>query len=212
MAHVQPELAAVEWTLGGKWDGLTWHAPTLDEELTPDLEEAALATLRYVQTDLCGFEAPLEPETARTLMRDRRNALLALIERYAPKRTKELQLEQTDGEPLTVCIGHAHAIRYPGDARWKKKTVPVWLNEGADGLTHVGFTVAGCRSVFPDCRRTTGGNMWPWFCEECKGERRHPARDQGRKLRAKLNRMRRGEGATVYESSFHIATGDGEET
>ena len=62
-----------------------------------------------VQADLLALESPVD-KTARALMRDRHHALIALIERYLPKRTKKL-LDLTHGAPLTICMGDAYAIR-----------------------------------------------------------------------------------------------------
>jgi hypothetical protein len=108
--------------------------------------------------------------------------------------------------PSRSAWGTSYAIRYPTYKR-SKKTVRVWLED--DSPTEVGFTVAGCLSIFPDCKRTTGGNMWPWFCKSCQNEHRQPTRDQGRALKRRIKALRRGDGATVYESTFHIVDGEG---
>ncbi len=181
----------------------------------PELVDAAKNVLRGFQDDLLTLGSPVEYQVARRLMRERLWAITALTQRgqshdvnaalghgYA----KRVLLEVTDGVPLTICMGEAYAIR---DSGWSKKTMD--LRDEDAGPSEIGFTVRGCLSVFPDVTRTTGGHMWPWFCEDCRSKRRHPARDQGRELRSRLKRMRRGKGATLYESSFHIATGDGEE-
>jgi hypothetical protein len=188
---------------------MTWQPPSLvDELLAPGLDEAAFVTLRAVQADLLALESPVEDKTARALMRDRRHAFIALLERYLPKRTKEKLLDLTDGAPLTICMGDAYAIRgtlaNPAEGRWKKKHIRV------RGVGDVGFTVKGCRSIIPESTRTTGWQMWRRFCEDCRSDKRHPHRDQGRDLRSDLSASRLGADATVYASMLHITDGDGE--
>jgi hypothetical protein len=179
---------------------LVWQPPTLDDELlAPGLDEAAFLTLRAVQADLLALNSPVEKRTALRIMRDRRLALTALLERGAPKRTKEQHLYLTDGEPLTICMGEAHAIR---GANWKKKTAPV------KRVGDVGFTVIGCLSIFPDCTRTTGGNMWPWFCEECRSDKRNRPRDQGREVSKRYAPRNLDRDATVYYASAFRLTDD----
>ena len=177
---------------------LTWQPPSLaDELLAPGLDEAAFATLRAVQADLLALESPVEDKTARALMRDRHHALIALLERYLPKRTKEILLEHTDGAPLTICMGDAYAIRGTpatpdeAEAHWKKKHIHV------HGVGDVGLTVKGCLSIFPESTRTTGWQMWRRFCEDCRSDKRHPHREQRRDLRRRLSASRLGADATV---------------
>jgi hypothetical protein len=101
---------------------------------TPGLEEAAIVALRGLQADLLQLKARgLKPEcqAARTLMRDRRHALLALLGLHGSQGAKEKHLEITNGEPLTICMGDAYAIRYPTYKRATKKIAPVELSETA---------------------------------------------------------------------------------
>jgi hypothetical protein len=108
-------------------------------------------------------------------------------------------------------MGEAYAVRYPEgrDKRWKKKHVSVRLEADTDNVSRVGFTTPGCLAIFADCARTTGGNMWPWFCDDCRSDHRQPVRDEGRAEVKRIKKLCEGHGATVYSGTFHTDSDDG---
>jgi hypothetical protein len=77
-------------------------------------------------------------------------------------------------------------------SRWDKKSVLPAVGE-------VGITVPGCRAIFPDAVRTSGGEMWPGFCDDCP---RSTEPHQRRAVRRRIDDARRGTGLTVYYSGF----------
>jgi hypothetical protein len=160
----------------------------------PDgLDEAAEEVLRGVQEELLTLESPLEHRLARELTRDRFWAITALIHLHGDKAAKELLLRITDGAPLAICMGDVcriGAIRSKRGVRAKRgRTVMTMAGE-------VSYVVKGCRAVFVDTARTTGGDMWPGLCREC--DKAKPQRKQDRAMVRRLNAVKQGHGATVY--------------
>ena len=143
-----------------------------------------------VQHELTGLESPVEAIVAKRLVRERFNAITALIYLDGPKGAKETLLRRTDGAPLTICMGDFCRIR----------------TGQRDGVkTRVGFisfAVEGCRAIFEEDRRTSG-EMWAGLCPDCR--RKKPRRDQGRALKRRIDDLRRGRGATAYEWSVTIS-------
>jgi hypothetical protein len=162
--------------------------------LDPALDESARFVLRAVQEDLRELDSPVDPQLARSVMRERLWAITALIDLDSHKRAKQFLLDVTGGAPLTICLGDVCRVR---SHRWEKKTVPTTVGE-------LGFTVQGCRAIFPDAVRAEGGEMWPGLCPGCRNPHKKLPRDQGRALNRRVNALRRGEGATIYEWSVTI--------
>jgi len=170
-----------------------------------ELERYARIALGGVQDDLSRLDGKVEYQVARKFMRGRLWAITALIQvgidvadRPGNQYAKEVLLDVTAGAPLTICFGERYAIR---DRTWTKKTVG-----GEDPLVSaIGITVPGYRSVFPDVTRTTGGHMWPWFCERCRSSTKKPHRDRRAEVVNEINAVRLGADATVYYGAFHLA-------
>ena len=158
------------------------------------LEEAPEAVLKADHRELQRLESPVEPATARRLARDRYQAVNALIYLLrGDKHAKQKLLDLTEDAPLTICMGDRYRI---GGNRILR---PVKTQLG-----EVTFTVDGCRSIFPDVVRTSGGKMWPGLCPACRGPRKKPTRDQARALRRRLNEIWEGEGPRLRVERYSV--------
>jgi len=81
---------------------------------TVEIRAAGELVLREFQLDLEHLPSPVDPQLARSIMRERLWAVSALIRLgrswavgagTGHKYAKEIQLEVTGGTPLTICIG-----------------------------------------------------------------------------------------------------------
>jgi hypothetical protein len=153
-------------------------------DLTRDRE-----TLRAVQLELRAWRAPADRwewgrlwHAAAELDRRRVTALADLVS-LGQSRTLDLglgyrfakmvEIEVADGWPLALCVGpRVRSIRL----------------EGPQGALHVSAT--GCLHVFPDSLATSGyrSQMWPRACAKCHA--RKVARDQQRRLQARIDARR----------------------
>jgi len=163
-------------------------AEALPEPLAVDqVRPAAEVALRAFQSDLEHLASPVEPKVARWLMRERFWALSALIRcgrqdggAEGHKYAKQILLDLTGGAPLTICMGDVCRIRH--GERDAVMTTAGYLR----------FAVKGCFEIFEDDTRTSA-EMWPGLCRSCRNKER---RNQGRKLRRRVDSMSRD--ATVY--------------
>lgn len=151
------------------------------------LQEAAEDVLRWVQEQLLALESPVEYQLARSLARDRYQAITALISLDGQSAAKRTVLRIAKGATLTLCMGDAYRV---GGIRehWKKA-----VETDAGTLS---FSVRGCGAKIPDQARTSS-DMWPGLCEDC----RKAFRAQGRALKKRVRPRNLGRAATVYVSS-----------
>jgi hypothetical protein len=136
------------------------------EGRTPDNEdlEAAKNIVACVHRELRERSSPLDIAAAWELSNAKRWAIKVLADRRGKTYAKEIELQLTQGEPLTICMG-------------SPKPAGV---ETAAGLLHVPVLGLGCRRVFPDSVRTTGGHMWRYWCDDCPPNRAQPLRSARR--------------------------------
>jgi hypothetical protein len=162
-----------------------------------ELTGAAVVVLAGVQEDLRTLDSPVEWSLARLYMRERHWALSWFILNYHArhKLAKEVLLDLSGGAPLTICMGGRYKVGR------RRKTV-----EYVDHFGSVQFTVEGCLSVMPDSKRTSGGEMWPGLCDDCRNPHKKTSRDQGEELQELVRNM--GKNATVYVAGFdgHVET------
>lgn len=153
--------------------------------------------LSALQRDLLVLESPVELRLAKQLARDRFRAITALIyDLRDNKAAKETLLRITEGDPLAICMGDVCRIGgIPSQQR-----VSTMLGE-------VSFCVKGCRAIFPDVVRTSGGKMWPGLCPACGNPHKKPQRDQRRALTKRLNSVYQGHGASIYGYSLTVPEG-----
>ncbi len=152
-----------------------------------ELTGAAVVVLAGVQEDLRTLDSPVESDLARVFMSERRWALNWFILNYhsGHKMAKEVLLGLSGGSPLTVCMGGRYKVGH------RSETV-----EYVEHFGRVQFTVDGCLAVMPDSKRTSGGEMWPGLCPDCRNQHAKTSRDQGQELQELVGNM--GKNATVY--------------
>jgi hypothetical protein len=128
----------------------------------------AIEEFRKVQEELRPLEGQrlTGPRRSELWRRQWRLALEASDELGWPE-TKELQLEASEGRPLTVCYGHFF------------RAIP----HARRGSTELSYRHGdGCGLVFPDSTSTRGKHPFVYYCLEC----RRRATDRHRKGRSRL--------------------------
>lgn len=128
----------------------------------------AVEAFREVQEELRPLEGERLAGARRSeLWRRQWQVAVALSSQFGWPETKELQLEESDGRPLTICYGHfgraiAHAVQ---------ESVGVAYRDGD-----------GCGLVFPDSASTRGRHPFAYYCPECSQR----ATDRRRKAQSRL--------------------------
>lgn len=143
--------------------------PTID-----GLGHAAQVVTACIHQVLLESASPLELGTAQELWNAKRWAMRALVEtsRGSKIRAKEVEMRLTGERPLTICMG-------------SPKPVVVDTELGSLDVPMLGL---GCRCVYPDSTRITGGRMWRFWCKTCDKNRpqlwRAARKEHGKRVRA----------------------------
>ena len=139
------------------------HRRDSDDELV----NAAKTVLRHVQDELLqrrGVPSLDNIEFAHA----RHWALHALTDRMTPAEANRIDLETTDGTPLTVCTG-ADLENW----KYRSSRPPILLGTPVPvdlGGVKVRTLAVGCLTVFEDSTRTSA-RPWAFWCPYCSKRR-----------------------------------------